>query len=64
MRPTKPLQQREKELQALLSTPEGQAELEALASRYFAADGRCRPPGTSVVTYILVHERERGMIQG
>lgn len=63
MQPTKTLQQREKELQALLSTPEGQAELEALASRY-AVGGRCRPPRTSVVTYILVHERERGMIEG
>ncbi len=61
---TKTLQQREKELQSLLSTPEGQAELEALASRYYAAGGRARPPRTSVVTYLLVHERERGMIEG
>jgi hypothetical protein len=64
MQPTKTLEQRQKELQALLPTPEGQAELEALASRYYAAGGRFRPPRTSVVTYILVHERERGMIEG
>jgi hypothetical protein len=61
---TKTLQQREKELQVLLLTPQGQAELEALASRYYAAGGRGRPARTSVITYILVHERERGMIEG
>jgi hypothetical protein len=59
----KTLEQRQKELQSLLSTPAGQAELEVLACRYYAAGGRTRPPRTSVVTYILVHERERGMIE-
>jgi hypothetical protein len=60
---TKTLQQREKELQSLLSTPEGRAQLEALASRYYGGY-RVRPAKSSVVTYILVHERERGLIGG
>jgi hypothetical protein len=63
MQTTKTLEQRQRELQALLSTPDGKAELEALASRYYAAGGRERAARTSVVTYILVHERERGMIE-
>jgi hypothetical protein len=54
--------EREKELQALLGTPAGKAELEALADRYAASGRRIRPGGTSLVTYILVCERERGMI--
>jgi hypothetical protein len=60
----KTLQEREKELQSLLSTDEGRAELQALVSRYGAAGGRARPERTSVVTYILVHEREHGLIAG
>jgi hypothetical protein len=63
MAPQKALEQREKELQALLTTPEGRNELQALQSRYQAAGGRLRPPGTSVITYILVHERVRGLIK-
>ena len=43
----KTLGQREKELQALLATPAGRAELEALACRYGASNGRPRPKGTS-----------------
>jgi hypothetical protein len=54
--------EREKELQALLGSLSGKAELEALADRYAASCGRIRPGGTSVVTYILVCERERDMI--
>jgi hypothetical protein len=64
MQVTKTLPQREKELQALLATSEGKAELEALATRYYASGGRSRPSRTSIVTYILVHERERGLIAG
>jgi hypothetical protein len=60
----KTLQQREKELQSLLSTDKGRAELQELASRYGDAGGRARPERTSVVTYILVHEREHGLIAG
>jgi hypothetical protein len=63
MPPAKTLLEREKELQALLRTAEGRAEIEALAVRYCAAGGRDRPPRTSVVTYILVHERQRGLIE-
>jgi len=58
----KTLQQREKELQALLATPAGLGELLALTSRYVTASGRMKPGKASVITYILVHERERGLI--
>ncbi|HEV3081343.1 MAG TPA: hypothetical protein VGY66_16295 [Gemmataceae bacterium] len=58
MTPAKTLQQRERQLQSLLGTPEGQEELQELASRYSAASGKVRPAGTSIITYILVHERE------
>jgi hypothetical protein len=58
----KTLQQREKELQALLTTAAGREELRKLDSRYQAASSRLRPAGTSVITYILVHEREKGFI--
>jgi hypothetical protein len=58
----KALRQREKELQALLRTPAGQAQLRELESRYAAAGGRPRPARTSLITYLLVHERERGLL--
>ena len=58
----KALQQREKELQALLLTPAGQAQLRELEARYGAADGRPRPARTSLITYLLVHERDRGLL--
>jgi len=64
MSPTRTLQQREKELQALLATPTGRKELQALEARYQAASGRLRPANTSVITYILVHERQQGLISG
>ena len=64
MRQTKTREEREKELQALMSTPEGRAELERLASRYQNEGGRARPVRTSVITYILVHERQQGLITG
>jgi hypothetical protein len=62
MTPKKSLSQREKELQSLLATSEGRDELQGLASRYSAASGRVRPEGASIITYILVYERERGLI--
>jgi hypothetical protein len=62
MATTKTLRQRQEELQALLATPAGREELRALESRYQAAGGRLRPPRTSVITYLLVHEREQGLI--
>ena len=64
MSPTRTLQQREKELQALLATPAGRKELQGLEARYQAASGRLRPANTSVITYLLVHEREQGLISG
>ena len=64
MAPTKTLQQRQKELQSLLATPEGRKELQELDRRYQAAGGRMRPAKTSVITYILVYERDRGLIAG
>jgi hypothetical protein len=60
----KTLNQRQAELQPLLATREGREQLEALATRYYAASGRIRAEGTSLITYILVHERERGLIEG
>jgi hypothetical protein len=46
----------------LLADPAGRAELEALAARYAASGRRLRPGGTSLVTYLLVCEREQDMI--
>jgi hypothetical protein len=63
MTPTITLQQREKQLQSLLGTPEGREELQELANRYSAASGKVRPAGTSLITYILVQEREQGLIR-
>lgn len=62
MTPQKALSERVKELQFLLTTPAGREELQQLDSRYYAASGRVRPARTSVITYILVHEREQGLI--
>ena len=60
----KTLAEREQELRSLLATPAGREALQDLASRYSEASGRLRPAGTSVITYILVHERERGLLSG
>ena len=54
--------EREKELQTLLGSPAGKAEVEALADRYAASSSGIRPARVSLVTYILVCERERHMI--
>ena len=59
---SKPLQEREKELQILLATPAGRKELQDLVARYHSANGRLKPPNTSLITYILVYEREQGLI--
>jgi hypothetical protein len=61
---TKTLQQRQKELQALLATPEGRDQLQRLEARYAAAGGKTRPEKASLITYLLVHERGRGLIDG
>jgi hypothetical protein len=62
MTAVKSLREREQELQAQLLTPHGPAELERLADRYAAAGGGPRAR-TSVITYILVYERGRGLIR-
>jgi hypothetical protein len=64
MQTTKTLQQREKELQSLLADAEGQKELQELESQYYAVSGKPRAARASIITYILVHERERGLIVG
>jgi len=64
MSEAKTLDDRQKELQSLLTTPDGRMALEELADRYATASGRMRPHRTSVITYILVHERAAGRIQG
>jgi hypothetical protein len=58
----KTLAQREKELQALMFTPAGRDELQALGARYYAAGANARPARASLITYILVYEREHGLI--
>ena len=62
MTPKQTLQERENELLSLLATPAGKEELQELASRYSATNGRLRPAHTSDITYILVHERVQGLI--
>jgi hypothetical protein len=62
--PTKTLQEREQELRSMLSTPAGLDQLQQLESRYVSKSGRDRPPRASIITYILVYERELGSIQG
>jgi hypothetical protein len=59
MPPTKTLEQRVKELQARLATPADRQEFQELESRHRAARGRLRPPNMSVITCILIHEREK-----
>jgi hypothetical protein len=58
----KTLAERERELQGLMATPEGRAELERLAGRYGEETGRPRAARASVITYIIVHERHKGLI--
>jgi hypothetical protein len=62
MSPKKTLQEREQELRLLLATSAGREQLHELVTRYSAASDKLRPARTSDVTYILVHERERGLI--
>ena len=61
--PEKTLPMREKELQALLVTVAGRKEIQDLASRYAAKSGKLQPAGKSPITYILVYEREQGLIR-
>ena len=59
---TMTLQERERELQDLLATPDGRDQLQMLASRYATLSGRSHSPGKSAITFILVYERELGLI--
>jgi len=63
MHSKKTVLQREKELQLLLATPAGRTELHELEARCHETNDRIRPPKTSVVTFILIHEREQGLIK-
>ena len=56
-------QDREKELRSLLATQTGREEIQELASRYCRVSGKLKPAGTSVITYIVVYEREQGLIE-
>lgn len=60
--PVKTLQQREKELQALLGSAEGMNTLRELEAAYSAVSGKVRPAKSSVITFILVYERACGLI--
>jgi len=60
----KTLREREKELQTLLASPSGRVELQKLESGYAAAGGAVRPDRASLITYLLVYEREHGLIAG
>jgi hypothetical protein len=62
MTPKKTLSQRQKELQRLLATQAGREELQEMEFRYHAVDGKLRPENSSVITYILVHERVQGLV--
>jgi hypothetical protein len=62
MNPVKTVQEREKELQSLLVDPAGRKKLQELESQYSEESGKCKPAKASTITYILVHERQRGLI--
>jgi hypothetical protein len=51
-------------LQSLLATPAGLKELQVLESRYREVSGRLKPEKSSIITYLLVHERGQGLIGG
>ncbi len=60
----KTLQVREHELQQMMATPEGRRALEEIANRYEKNGGSHRQEKASIITYIIVHERQHGMIVG
>lgn len=57
-------QEREKELRSLMATQMGRQEIEELATRYCRVSGKLKPANTSVITYVVVYEREQGLIEG
>ena len=62
MMPKKSLREREQELQALMPTPEGLAQLQELASRYADKTGWVSARHGSLITSILVYERQIGLL--
>jgi hypothetical protein len=64
MAATKTVREREQELRALMATPAGRETLDALAAHYGSQAGGYRPGRSSVITYIIVCERTRGLIAG
>jgi hypothetical protein len=64
MTPKKTLLQREAEMRAMLATPWGRAALRELEARYAASGGGIRSERSSLLTYLLVYERTRGLIEG
>ncbi len=56
------LEEREKELQMLLATPDGRGKIQEIVASYSAASGKVMPSNSSPITYILVHERAQGLI--
>jgi hypothetical protein len=64
MSKAKSLDTRQKELKFLLDMRGGRKELEEPADQNATLNGHIRPPRTSAITFILVHERATGLIQG
>jgi hypothetical protein len=64
MQPVKTLDQRQSELQEMLTTSVGRAQLRDLQSRYEAETGKLNPVGKSIITFILTSERASGLISG
>ena len=52
-----------KVIPAFQATPAGRAKLQSLESRYVAAGAAFRPAAASLITYLLVYEREHGLIR-
>jgi hypothetical protein len=48
----------------LVAGQAGREEIQKLASRYCRVSGKLKPPGTSYITYIVVYEREQGLMDG
>ena len=59
----KTLQEREKELQALLTTPAGREALRQLDSHYHAASGKVRPARTSVINQRTVRRLREAIVK-
>jgi hypothetical protein len=64
MTPKKTLQEREKELRALLATTAGQQELQELASRYCTASGELNRPAVPPSPTSWSTRGAKGLISG